>query len=62
MGGHLDANNVFRWAAVRMNLPGSADYNPWVQWISKVRKQDGRVATDLCIYIDDYRPTAPNVL
>jgi hypothetical protein len=60
MGDHLDDNNVFRWAEVRMNLPGSVLYDPMVQWVSKVRKEDGRVAADLFIYIDDSRPTAPS--
>jgi hypothetical protein len=59
MGDHLDDNNVLRWAAVRMNLPGSVLYDPMVQWVSKVRKEDGQVAADLSIYIDDFRPTAP---
>jgi hypothetical protein len=60
MGDHLDDKNVFRWADVRMNLPGSVLYNPRVQWMSKVRTEYGRVVADLFIYIDDFRPTAPN--
>jgi hypothetical protein len=60
MGGHLDDKNVFRWAEVRMNLPGSVLYDPRVQWVSKVRKEDGRVDADLFIYIDYFRPTAPS--
>jgi hypothetical protein len=60
MGDHLDDKNVFRWAEVRMNLPGSVLYDPRVQWVSKVRKEDGRVAADLFIYIDDFRPTSPS--
>jgi hypothetical protein len=60
MGDNLDDNNVFRWAEVRMNLPGSVLYDPRVQWVSKVRKEDGRVAAGLFIYIDDFRPTAPS--
>jgi hypothetical protein len=43
-----------------MNLPGSVLYDPRVQGVSKLRKEDGRVAADLVIYIDDFRPTAPN--
>jgi hypothetical protein len=41
MGDHLDDKNVFRWAYVRFNLPGSLLYDPRVQWVSKVRKEDG---------------------
>jgi hypothetical protein len=60
MGDHLDDKNVFRWAEVRMNLPGSVLYDPGVQWVSKVQKEDGRVAADMFISIDDCRPTAPS--
>jgi hypothetical protein len=59
MGDHLDATNVFKWASVRLKLPGLPEYNPRVQWVSKIRKEDGRVDVDLFIYIDDFRPTAP---
>jgi hypothetical protein len=38
MGDHLDDKNVFRWAEVRMNLPGSVLNHPRVQWVSKVWK------------------------
>jgi hypothetical protein len=60
MGDHLDDKNVFRWAEVRMNLPGSVLYDPMVKLVSKVRTEVGRVAADLFIYIDDFRPTAPS--
>jgi hypothetical protein len=60
MGDQLDDKNVFRWAEVIMNLPGSVLYDPMLQWVSKVRKKDGRVDVDLFIYIDDSRPTAPS--
>jgi hypothetical protein len=60
MGDHLDDKNVFRWAEVRMNMLCSVVYDPRVQWVSKVRKEDGRVVADLFIYIDDFRPTSPS--
>jgi hypothetical protein len=41
MGDHLDDKNVFSWAEVRTNLSGSFLYNPRVQWLAKVRKEDG---------------------
>jgi hypothetical protein len=31
MGDHVDDKNVFRWAEVRMKLPGSVLYDPRVQ-------------------------------
>jgi hypothetical protein len=59
MGDHLDATNVFKWSSLRLNLPGLPDYDPMVQWVSNITKEDGRVAANLSIYIDDFRPTAP---
>jgi hypothetical protein len=59
MGDPLDATNVFQWSLVRLNLPGLPDYDPRVQWVSKIRKEDGRVAADLFICIDDFWPTVP---
>jgi hypothetical protein len=59
MGDPLDATNVFQWSSVRLKLPGLPDYDPRVQWVSKIRKENGRVAAELFIYIDDFRPTAP---
>jgi hypothetical protein len=60
MGDYFDDKNVFKWADLRMNLPGSILYDPRVQWVPNVQKEDRWVAADLYIYIDDVRPTAPN--
>jgi hypothetical protein len=54
MGHPFDATNVFQWSSVRLNLPGIPDYDPRVQWVSKIRKEDGRVVADLFIYIYDF--------
>jgi hypothetical protein len=40
-----------------MNLTGSPDYDPTLPWVSKVRLEDGRIAADLFIYVDDVRVT-----
>jgi hypothetical protein len=40
-------------------LPGSSDYNPSLAWVAKAR-EDGRVAADLFIFMDDSRPTGPD--
>jgi hypothetical protein len=53
-----EEENVFRWDRVEMNLPGSTSYDTSKPWVFKVRK-DGTMASDLFIYIDDLRPTAP---
>jgi hypothetical protein len=36
-----------------------AEYDPSKAWVAKVR-EDGRVAADLFIYMDDFRPTGPD--
>ena len=57
LGDRQDSENVFRWDAVRMNLPGSETYDPTLPWVSKIRLDDGRIAADLFIYVDDVRLT-----
>ena len=53
-GSHLDQSNVYRWVAVRLNLPGMDNYDPTLPWVFKYRK-DGSIAADIFIYIDDDR-------
>lgn len=50
-------DNVFRWDHVRMNLPGSEEYDSSIPWVAKVRKH-GELAADVHCYIDDQRATA----
>ena len=57
LGDRLDPDNVFRWDKIRMNLPGSESYDPSLPWVSKVRLDDGKIAADLFIYVDDVRLT-----
>jgi hypothetical protein len=57
LGGWLDTTNVFWWDDVRMNLPDAADYDPSLPWVSKVRMDDGKIAANLFIYVDDVRIT-----
>jgi hypothetical protein len=42
---------------VRLNLPGSENYDPNRPWVHKIRLDDGRIAADLFIFVDDLRPT-----
>jgi hypothetical protein len=51
--------NPFQWETVRLNLPGSKDYDPCVSWITK-RRKDGRIACDVFTFVDDERVTGPN--
>ncbi|KAI2495932.1 hypothetical protein MHU86_18586 [Fragilaria crotonensis] len=56
LGDQHDSNNPFRWSSCILNLPGSAGYDPTMPWIQKGR-EDGSIATDLHIYVDDVRIT-----
>jgi hypothetical protein len=56
LGDPKDTENVYHWAIVRLNLPGSELYDP--RKVAKVRP-DGRVATDLFIYMDEFHPPMP---
>jgi hypothetical protein len=52
--------NAFRWDEVRLNLPGSKDYDTRLPWVSKIRLDDGKIAADVFIYVDDARVTGPS--
>jgi hypothetical protein len=56
-GDPSDPTNVFCWDEVVLNLPGSDDYDPSKPWVTKYRMEDGRIAADLFIVVDDLRPT-----
>jgi hypothetical protein len=36
MGDPNDAFNVYQWKEVRLNLPGSLDYDPSLSWVAMV--------------------------
>ena len=59
-GNRKDPVNIFRWDRVRLNLPGSKEYDPKLPWVSKVRKEDDMIAADLFTFMDDFRPTGPS--
>ena len=53
-GNRFDPINPFRWDSVRINLPGMADYDPQLPWVTKMV---GEVeASDVKTYVDDVRP------
>ena len=54
IGDRHDAANPFQWSRVRLNLPGSRDYDPSVSWISKIRADD-MMACVLFTFVDDER-------
>ena len=51
--------NPFQWKSIRLNLPGTRDYDPCLSWISKMRS-DGRVACDILSFVDDERVVGPD--
>jgi len=51
--------NAFRWDTVLLNCPGSEEYDPSKPWVSKVRKEDGRIASDFVSFVDDFRSSGP---
>lgn len=55
-GDRHSASNPFRWSHVRLNLPGSRDYDPIIPSVAKIRS-DNSLATDFYIYVDDVRIT-----
>jgi hypothetical protein len=59
-GNRNDLENVFHWESLKMNLMGSATYDPRKPWAYKERECDGKIATDCLVYVDDLRPTGPS--
>jgi hypothetical protein len=57
LGDPKDKSIPYNWSWVQENLPGDADYNPIIPWVSKVRP-DRPIASDLHIYVDDCQNTA----
>jgi hypothetical protein len=53
-GDRRDGTNPYRWNRIRMNLPGQLDYDPRLPWVSKVRDEDGRIASDLFSFVDKH--------
>ena len=56
-GDPADESNAFQWSHVRLNLPGTPEYDPGESWISK-RRQDGSLADDFATFVDDQRVNA----
>lgn len=61
-GDRLDPSNIFRWDRVRLNLPGSGDFNPAWPWVSQVftdtTEAEGplvRIACNFATFVDDIR-------
>jgi hypothetical protein len=59
-GNRSDPNSVFWWDQVLLNLPGIADNDHSMPWVYKLCLDDGRIAADLFIFVDDLQPTGPS--
>jgi hypothetical protein len=55
-----DLENVFHWESLKVNLPGSATYDPSKPWVYNERECDGKITADCLVYVDDLRPTGPS--
>ena len=55
-GDRKKASNPFKWDRVVLNLPGAENYDPSLPWVMKIR-DDGHLACDIFIYVDDGRVT-----
>jgi hypothetical protein len=51
--------NPFQWRRIRLNLPGTKDYDPCTSWLTKIWA-DGRVACEIFAFVDDERITGPD--
>ncbi len=56
-GNPLDPKNPFNYDVIILNLPGQTDYNPSMPWVFKFHSQDGNIANDFFVYVDDVRTT-----
>ena len=53
-GNRLDPNNPFAWDYIKLNLPGSDNYDPSEPWVSKRTKMD-KLPPDCYVFVDDGR-------
>lgn len=60
-GDRNQRSNPFRWHVVVLNLPGTKSYNSKMPWVYK-RRQDGAIANDCFIYVDDNKTTGSTSL
>ena len=58
LGDRRDTSNPYQWDRVRLNLPGTAGYDPSKTWIAKMRI-DGLMASVLFTFVDDERVAGP---
>jgi hypothetical protein len=57
-GDRFDTSNPFQWKIVKLNLPGTENYDPTGSWIIKMR-DDGLISCELFTFVDDERVSGP---
>jgi hypothetical protein len=57
-GDRFDLSNPFQWKIVKLNLPGTENYDPTGSWIIKMH-EDGLIACELFTFVDDERVSGP---
>ena len=55
LGNTKEVTNPFRWDSVKMNLPGSEDYNPALPRVTKWNERANAIACDCKFFCDDFR-------
>ena len=61
VGDRSSPTNPLRWDTVKLNLPGSADFDPRLPWVYRWDDQIGKIAASICSFVDDYRITGHSV-
>eukprot|EP00980_Cylindrotheca_fusiformis_P026854 scaffold17689_cov87-Cylindrotheca_fusiformis.AAC.1 len=51
LGDRTDSDNAYCWDVVRLNLPGSKEYDPTLPWVSKIRIDDGEIGCVRSFYL-----------
>ena len=57
-GDPADINNPLHWKSVRLNLPGSSQYDPSKPWVCRMTSSNS-IAGAMPRYVDDMRPVGP---
>eukprot|EP00956_Cyclotella_meneghiniana_P000084 scaffold152_cov52-Cyclotella_meneghiniana.AAC.4 len=57
-GDRMDRSNPFHWEEIRLNMPGTENYDPTKSWIMKLRAE-GMSACEFFTFVDDERIKGP---
>lgn len=57
VGDRRSKSNPMRWDKIRLNLPGSPEYDPSLPTVMKWNELAARIAGDIVAFVDDLRLT-----